>query len=247
MKKKTEWETFFDGHAPIYMDNCFTKNTEMEAGFIVEELQLSPGAAILDIGCGTGRHAIELARRGYQVTGVDISAGMLDQAGKHAKEAKVEVTWIHANATEFSVDRRFDGAICLCEGAFGLLGNQDDALEQPLAILGRIAASLKPRARCLFTVLNGFAIARKYSQSDVEKGLFEPLTLSEVSECSPEGEDTGRIMKERGFVPTEIDLLFRMSGLKVRHIWGGTAGDWQRDIIKLDEIEIMVVGEKAVE
>ena len=70
------------------------------------------------------------------------------------------------------------------------------------------------------------------------------MTLSEVSECSPDGILPNRILKERGFVPTEIELLFRLSGLKVLHIWGGTAGDWRRGPINLDEIEIMVIGEK---
>ena len=172
MTSNNEWSDFFNGHAPVYDGNCFTKNTEAEAGIIEEELRISPGAAILDVGCGTGRHAIELARRGYRVTGVDLSTGMLEQAEKYAREAKVEVTWIHSNARSFQVDRLFDGAICLCEGAFGLLGIQDDALEQPLAILGRMESALKPGARCLFTVLNGYRIARKYSQPDVEKGVL---------------------------------------------------------------------------
>jgi cyclopropane fatty-acyl-phospholipid synthase-like methyltransferase len=94
MTRRNEWEEFFDGHAPIYMENCFTKNTVKEVDFILDELNLSPGCSILDMGCGTGRHAVELARRGYQVTGVDISSGMLAEAKKAAQEAKVKVEWI---------------------------------------------------------------------------------------------------------------------------------------------------------
>ena len=56
------------------MDNSFTKNTVAEVDFVLEELSLPPGSRILDVGCGTGRHAVELARRGYQITGVDISS-----------------------------------------------------------------------------------------------------------------------------------------------------------------------------
>jgi hypothetical protein len=51
-------------------------------------------------------------------------------------------------------------------------------------------------------------------------------------------------MREHGFVPTELQLLFRMAGLNVLHIWGGTAGDWRRGQINLDEYEIMAVAEK---
>jgi 2-polyprenyl-3-methyl-5-hydroxy-6-metoxy-1,4-benzoquinol methylase len=242
MTKKAGWERFFDGHAPVYMENSFTQNTMNEVDFLVRELRLKRGAAILDVGCGTGRHAVELARRGFAVTGVDLSEGMLDQARRHAARAGVEVTLIHANAARMRLGRQFDAVICLCEGAFGLLGQGDDALEQPLAILRRVARALKPGARCLFTVLNGYRAVRLHSQGDVESNVFDPLTLTELSEVNdPRSSPT---MRERAFVPTELRLLFRTAGLTVLHMWGGTAGDWGRRQIKLDEWEIMVVAEK---
>lgn len=71
------WEEFFDAHAPVYEDNIFTKNTLPEMDLLIEELSLPPGGSILDVGCGTGRHSIELARRGYSVTGLDLSPEML--------------------------------------------------------------------------------------------------------------------------------------------------------------------------
>lgn len=131
MESKTKWQEFFDGHAPNYLQNCFTKNTVAEVDFLIEALGLSPGASVLDVGCGTGRHAIELARRGYRVTGLDISAGMLEQARQGAQAAGVQIRWRHEDATAFAVNEQFDGVICLCEGALGLLGQGDDAIGQP--------------------------------------------------------------------------------------------------------------------
>lgn len=87
---KDNWENFFDGHAPEYMENIFTKNTLAQVDFLIEELDLTPGQFILDVGCGTGRHAVELAKRGFDVTGVDLSAGMLAQARQAADAAGVK-------------------------------------------------------------------------------------------------------------------------------------------------------------
>lgn len=233
-----EWACFFNGHAPFYNDNCFTSNTVIEVGFLLEELGLQPGQSILDVGCGTGRHSIELARRGYQVTGVDISPGMLAIARADAQAAGVDLDLVNACATEFTTDRRYDAAICLCEGAFGLLGASDDPVLQPLAILSRVSAVLKPGAPCLFTVLNGYRLARRSAVAP-SACRFEPNDLSETSECQASG--AAERLRERGFVPTELRLLFAAAGLAVTSIWGGTAGNWKRAPIDLDEFEIMVV------
>jgi len=80
---------------------------------------------------GTGRHSIELARRGYSVTGLDLSREMLAWAAAAAEAAGVSVEWVRAEAARFSLPERYDGAICLCEGAFGLLGAKDDPIGQP--------------------------------------------------------------------------------------------------------------------
>lgn len=249
MMNRNEWEEFFDGHAPVYMDNSFTKNTLEEVEFVLEELSLTPGSRILDVGCGTGRHAVELARRGYRVTGVDLSSGMLAEAEKAAREADVEVELIHADATRFTLDKLFDAAICLCEGAFSLLGSEDDPIEHDLAILRHIHAALRPGARLVLTVLNACRMIRQATQEDVQNGRFDPVTMVEVSavECDGPGGKKSLQVRERSYVPTELVMLFRQAEFEVEHIWGGTAGNWGRRQINLDEMEIMVVASKAAE
>jgi SAM-dependent methyltransferase len=247
MQEKSTWEEFFDAHAPIYDQNEFTKNTVREVDFLLEELQLPPGASILDVGCGTGRHSTALARLGYAVTGIDLSARMLARAAEAARAAGVHVDWVRSDATRFSLPGKFDGAICLCEGAFGLLDKGDDPIAHPSAILQNVCRSLKPRAKAVFTVLNGLAMIRKCRPEDVAEGRFDPLALVRASEHAPQEGLPTIWVRERGFVPTELSLLFRLAGMPVLNMWGGTAGNWGRRTIDLDEIEIMVVAHKTAE
>jgi len=246
MPKSSEWEEFFDGHAPDYMSNCFVTNTVAEVDFVIEILGIAPGARILDMGCGTGRHCVELAKRGYKVTGVDLSSGMLAQAKIAAEAAGVEVELIKSNATEFSSEPVFDGAICLCEGALCLMGSGEDPVDRDLTILRNICASLKCDARFVLTALNGLRMARQKSQREVETGAFDPVTMCEKTMMeyeTPEGRQSV-VVTERGYAPTELVMLMRLAGLGVKHVWGGTAGNWGRRLIELDEYELMLVGIK---
>lgn len=241
------WRAFFDAHAPEYEKNCFTKNTRAECDFLEEELALPKGAAILDVGCGTGRHSVELARRGYRMTGIDLSAGMLEQAKRSADAAGVDVEWIRADATKFDLPARFDAALGLCEGAFGLLGAADDSLEQPRAILRNIARALKPGAKAIFTVLSAAHHIRMFKDEDIAAGTFDYATLVESGTMAPRDGAEAVPTRERAFVPTEFRLLCALEGMPVESIWGGTAGDWGRRPVKLDEYEFMAVARRATE
>ena len=209
---------------------------------------MPPGAAVLDIGCGTGRHAVQLARRGFKVTGLDLSAGMLAEAATAAAEAGVEVELIEADATDFDLGRAFDAAVCLCEGAFTLVG-QDDPIEHDLAILRNAFASLKPGAPFVLTAINGMRLIRDASEHQIELGRFDPLTLTQAYEMEWETDDGPHSVpvRERGYVPSELALVCRLGGFEVEALWGGTAGNWGRRPVELDEMEIMAVMRRPVE
>lgn len=244
MSETTGWESFFDVHAPQYDENVFVKNTRAEVDFVLDvfgELGLAPGSSILDVGCGTGRHSVELAKRGYRMTGVDLSAGMLMVAQAAAVAAEVDVSWIQSDATRFELEEPVEAAICLCEGAFGLLGEGDDELEHPAAILRNVRASITAGAPVLFTVLNGYARVRSATPEDVESGRFDPRTMVEAVAFPPRDGHPPIPARERSFLPTELVLLFGAAGFEALHIWGGTAGNWGRRPIDLDEMELMVV------
>lgn len=243
----SDWQRFFDGFAEKYDGEVFTQNTEVEVRFIVEHLRPPDRGTILDMGCGTGRHSVALATRGYRVTGVDLSGGMLAQARRRADEAGVKVEWIHSDATAFVRPDAFDTAICLCEGAMCLLGADDDPLEHDMVILRNVYASLRPGGRFLLNVLNACRQIRAYNDGDVAAGKFDILSLSERSDavaCAGEDAATYRI-RERGYTAPEIRRMVEWVGFTDIDVCGGTAGEWDRHIPKLDEYELMIFATKG--
>ncbi len=72
-----------------------------------------PGKRVLDLACGTGGHALELARRGYRITGVDLAPAMLDLARAKAEAAGYDIDFIHCPMEQFQVKEPYDAAVCL--------------------------------------------------------------------------------------------------------------------------------------
>ncbi len=248
MTGNNEWKEFFDNHAAEYKDEVFVKNTRAEIEFLVEEFNLPEGSKILDMGCGIGRHTVGLAGLNYELTGVDWSEGMLKQARLNAEVAGVEVNWVCQDAKVYRKPEAYDGAICLCEGAFGLLLKDEDPVQHDYAILRNLYDSLKPGSKLILGGLNGLRKIRDAKQEDIVSGRFDPFTLVETFTLSYKLKNGGKhrlTLHEHGFLPGELVKLIRKIGFEVRHVWSGTAGTWKRELFDIDDIELMVVAFKA--
>jgi len=247
MSPSNQWEAFYDRHAPFYDRGAFTTHTVAEIDFLLDVLELAPGATVLDVGCGTGRHVIELARRGYRVTGIDLSAQMLLQAMGKALAAKVDVEWVHADAALYVAREPFDAVVCLCGSAFTMADIAADPGTHDRAILANIHASLRPDGSFVLTTPNGYRRIREVSDEDIAAGLFDPATMVQLREDDfTIGGAQGRMRyKERLYTLPELIGLLESSGFSVDHAWGGTAGRWGRRALELDEIEMMVVAHRS--
>jgi 2-polyprenyl-3-methyl-5-hydroxy-6-metoxy-1,4-benzoquinol methylase len=241
-----EWKVFFNGYAPKYDNEIFTRNTDFEIEFLMKEFDLPKGASILDIGCGTGRHSVGLASMGFCVTGVDLSTQMLKIAKSRMKKVGVDVCFVCANAVEYISETQFDAAICLCEGAICLLGSEDDPLEHDVTILKNINHSLKPGAKLVLNVLNGCRNIRAITDQDVVEGRYDLLSMVEISDMEIEtAKGLQRVkVREHGYTPPELNRILKIAGFQVDHIYGGTAGSWNRETPKLDEMELMGIARK---
>jgi SAM-dependent methyltransferase len=138
------WHRFFGDHwARIREGMLSPERTLAECNLIESALELESGANLLDIPCGQGRHAIELARRGFRVTGVDFNADYIATARADAERARVEVRFLVADMRELASPERFDAAYCYF-GSFGYFSEEDD-----VRFTRAVAAVLKPRGRFL--------------------------------------------------------------------------------------------------
>src|SRR5262249_30505555 len=136
-----------------YLRNAFTKGTVQEVDFLVDALALGKGDRVLDAGCGPGRHAIELARRGIHVTGIDVSPEFLEIARAAATE--LPATFEERDIRTVDNQHEFDAVICLCQGGFGLLGGADDE-----DVVVRLARALKPNGRLALTAFSSYFVVR---------------------------------------------------------------------------------------
>jgi SAM-dependent methyltransferase len=120
------------------------EQTRLEVDFLEKNLQLQPGQRILDVPCGFGRHSLELTRRGYRMTGVDVSTEMLAVAKRLAAEAGAGIEWRAAEMRDLAWQSEFDAAFCF-GNSFGYLDR--DGTRNFLSSLSR---SLKKGARFAF-------------------------------------------------------------------------------------------------
>src|SRR4051812_39531786 len=141
----TWYQSFFSGViVDMWRDAASPEQTRLEVDFLEKNLQLQPGQRILDVPCGFGRHSLELTRRGYRMTGVDVSTEMLTVAKMLAAEAGAGIEWRAAEMRDLAWQSEFDAAFCL-GNSFGYLDR--DGTRNFLSALSR---SLKKGARFAF-------------------------------------------------------------------------------------------------
>ena len=127
MQKAEWWKDFFSGLAiDMWRQTCTDEQTRNEADFIRDKLQLTPPATVLDVPCGSGRLAIELASRGFTATGVDLSQQFLDVARTSGDEQGVHIAWHRRDMRDLPWPMSFDGAFCF-GNSFGYLDDDGNA------------------------------------------------------------------------------------------------------------------------
>ena len=221
--------------------------TQAEAEFVIDAMGLSPGAQVLDVGCGYGRHAMELAARGFHVVGLDLSTPLLVRGGEEAHRRGLTINFIRGDMRELDFDAQFDGAYCL----FSTFGYFDDETNKKTA--SNIARALKPGGRVMFEILNrDYVIADLPTRvwwegegcvvlEEVELNYFSSRIQVNRSVVFDDGRQLEQEISVRAYSLHEVGKLMHSAGFRVLEVSGGYHtrgrffGNQSRHIIVLAE------------
>jgi SAM-dependent methyltransferase len=203
-----------------------------EVEFVVEQLGLETGARVLDLACGHGRHSLELARRGFRVTGVDLSPRSLELARRAAEAEALELEFVRSDMREIAFDDEFDAALNLFT-AFGYFERE----EENQRVLEAVARALRPGGAFLIDVINPLGLARRYQTRIWEDVPEDAIMLSEHDWDVLAGRNVAvwRFVHADGtrgelrhsvrmYAPWELASMLERAGLPVERGWGDFEG-----------------------
>lgn len=226
---------FFRGdYLNVYAHMFTEERAEKESSFVAGVLELKPGASVLDLCCGQGRHSVQLAKRGFKVTGLDLNPDYLELATKAAKTGRVTIEAVAADMREIPFTDKFD-AIVNMYSSFGYLESEAEDLK----VLEAAARALKADGRLLLDMLNREWAIDNYVRNDWHTGAdgtlyVERRDLDLASSrmhvhfivVDPNGgrrESIGHII--RLYTLTEMTRLLERVGMRVTAVFGGFEGE----------------------
>ncbi|MFA0734827.1 MAG: hypothetical protein OGMRLDGQ_001327 [Candidatus Fervidibacter sp.] len=225
-------EFFDDLYLRVYQPLEAPEQVRREVDFIVKALDLPAGAKVLDLCCGQGRHSLELARRGFQVVGVDLSEALLYAARKRAESEGLSVTFLHCDMREIDFADEFDAVINMFT-SFGYL--ESEAEDEK--VLGKVAQALKSGGKFLLDVVNRDRLvrdfqAREWHAADEGWLVLEERTFDHLSGrmetrwvcVARDGVRYERLSSVRLYTTSELRTMLERAGLKVTNLFGDYDG-----------------------
>jgi SAM-dependent methyltransferase len=243
----TAWfESFFgEDYLEIYQDALPAERTAAEVDGLVSLLGLGVGARILDLACGHGRHAISLAKRGFDVTGYDLSEVFLKRARADAQAQGATVRWVQGDMRELRFDGEFDAVINVFT-AFGYFEDPEDDLRT----LRGIRAALEPGGLFLLETLHRDGLPARFQPQSVEKTSNGAIVLHErawdlardvmddhVTLVRPDGTHAEYTTAVRMLSLHQLLTLTQQAGLEPKAWYGGLDGS----TLQLDSHRLVLV------
>ncbi|MBI3420944.1 MAG: class I SAM-dependent methyltransferase [Candidatus Sungbacteria bacterium] len=244
---------FGPGYLQEYSGMLTEERTQAEVDFLEHALGLRQGMKILDCPCGHGRHAIELACRGYIVTGQDLNGFFLAQA--EATRTRLypppymPLRWVQGDMRQIPFEEEFDIALNLFT-AFGYL--ESDAEDQQA--LNAVARSLRHSGKFVLDVMNRDRVARVYRERDwqhlpggatvLTERAFDHVTGRNTetrTRISSNGERKEFTLVVRMYTVAELAAMMRTAGLEIKE----TYGSYRSEPLTFDSPRSILIAEKA--
>jgi SAM-dependent methyltransferase len=226
------WKDFFGGLVVDFWKGAIPDAaTAADADFFTERLALTSGARVLDVPCGHGRFALELARRGCRVTGADLSSEFLALAAASAEEQRLSIEWCESDMRHMPWREEFDALVC-AGNSFGYFDDAGNA-----AFLAGAARALRPGGRLLLEV--GWVAEARFPDftdgREIEAGgvrftsrtIYDPVTARAESRYTL---TRGTLAEERSasfrvYLARDILDLLRAQGFEDIQVYGSTRGE----------------------
>lgn len=246
-KGKPWFEEIFDEDYLRTLPFLTPQATQAEALFVADALGVEPGMRLLDVGCGYGRHAMELAARGYQIVALDLSLPLLLRGADEAQRRGLNINFVHGDMRELAFESQFDGAYCL----FSTFGYFDE--ENNRKAIEGMARAIKPGSRVVLDVLNrdyliGDLPTRVWWEGDgcvvleeVDFNYFSSRVHSNRSVVFDDGRQIEQEISLRAYSLHELGKLLHAAGLRVIEVSGSMAtrgrffGNQSRELIIIAE------------
>jgi SAM-dependent methyltransferase len=225
------WKTYFgELYLRLYAAMATPEGTAQEVAGVLALLEPRPGARILDLGCGQGRHALVLARLGYRVTGLDRSTTLLSRAREEARGVAGEVAWVLGDMRCLPFGQGFDACLSLFT-SFGYLDDEDENEE----VLHQVHGALRPGGQLFLDMTNRdyrlqhlppTSWRRHGAAIILEEARFDPAT----SRCTTtftwlEGGQAESITHSvRHYTAPEVMAMLRRAGLAPVALYGDMDG-----------------------
>ena len=240
------YETFFHGVTlDLWRRAIPPEHTRAEAEFLFKNLNCAAGAHLLDVPCGNGRLAFELANRGYRVTGIDLAEEFIEEARSRARETTASVEFVLGDMRNVEGEGVYDGAFCF-GNSFGFLEYADTE-----KFLVNVARALKPGARFIVntamaaeSVLPDFEEQSCHEMGDIvmtvkERYLAEESCVDSEYIFERNGVTDSRKAKHWIYTVAEIRRMMERAGFEILNCFGSLKGE----PFKLGSRELFVVSE----
>ncbi|MGH7841929.1 MAG: class I SAM-dependent methyltransferase [Candidatus Binataceae bacterium] len=225
---------FRDDYLEVYAHLFTAERAETEAAFVAQALEIKPGARVLDLCCGPGRHSIPLAQRGFQVTGLDLNPTYLEAAQRSARAANLTLETVAADMREIPFQASFDAVVNMYS-SFGYL----DSEAEDARVLQAVARASKPGGRLLLDMLNREWAVANYIPHDWHAGADGTLYIERreldlatsrmhvsFTIVDPDGGRRDSVGHHiRLYSLTETTRMLEHAGLRVTGVFGGFEGE----------------------